>query len=67
MTRADLIHSMQSSVDGASFINVTELCMFLGVRSREKVKNKYLRDLDRIGQGYFIPDVAARIMERRTI
>lgn len=67
MTKQDLIHSMQSANDGSAFITVTELCRYLGKHSRERVKAQYLNGLDRIGKAYFVPDVAERIMQRRSI
>ena len=64
MERRELIRSMMHSVDGASFITCTEVTRFLGLTNNTRVKKKYLIGLDRVGRGYFIPDVATRIHER---
>lgn len=64
MERQELIRAMRQSVNGASFINNQEICNFLGVANRARVKDAYLRGLPRVGRLYFIPDVAGRIIEK---
>ena len=64
MDRQELIRSMMQSVNGASFINHQQLCNFLGIANRERVRKAYLIDLQKVGRLYFIPDVARKILER---
>lgn len=64
MTKTDLVRDMKQSVH-ASFITVTQLAAYLGRSDKTKVKNLYCRDLDKVGNGYFIPDVAQVLMDRR--
>ena len=64
MERQELIRAMMHSVGGASFITCTEVTRFLGLTNNTRVRDKYLRDLDRVGRGYFIPDVARKIHEK---
>ena len=64
MDRQELIRTMRQSVDGASFINHQQLCRFLGIANRERVKKAYLIGLPKVGRMYFIPDVAGRIIEK---
>lgn len=63
MERQELIRAMMNHVGGASFITNTEVTRFLGLTNNTRVKNKYLIGLDRVGRGYFIPDVARKIHE----
>lgn len=64
MDRQELIKSMKQHVNGASFINTTQLAEFLGQKSRDRVKSRYLNGLERVGKYYFIPDVATSIQNR---
>ena len=64
MERQELIRAMMQSVNGASFINHQQLCNFLGIANRERVRKAYLIDLQKVGRLYFIPDVATRIIEK---
>ena len=66
MTKTELIKDMKQSQKGASFITVTALAGYLGRSDKTKVKNIYLRDLEKIGNTYFIPDVAEEILKRRS-
>jgi len=64
MTKSDLVRDMKQTT-GSSFITVSELTRYLGKQNQSRVKQKYLKDLDRVGKGYFIPDVAQTIMDDR--
>ncbi len=62
MTKQDYIKSMRSSVGGAYFITVTELCAAIGMKKTDSVK-KYVTGLPRLnGKYYFIPEVAEKMM-----
>ena len=65
MTKTELVKDMKQSQKGASFITVTGLAAYLGRSDKTKVKNIYLRDLEKIGNTYFIPDVAEAILKKR--
>lgn len=67
MTNTDLKRAMMQHVNGAAFITVSELCAFLGYskNTHHQVKQKYLYGLEKVGTGYFIPDVVVRIMNAR--
>ena len=61
MNKREIINSMEKYTK-ASFITRKQLAEFLGRKSQYHV-DKYLVGLDRIDKMYFIPDVAARLME----
>lgn len=62
MTKKDLILDMKKHVGGGSFITVTGLQKYIGVRSHHSV-DKYIIGLERINNRYyFIPDVADSIL-----
>ena len=67
MEKQTLVRDMKSHVGGAAFINHSQLAKYMK-RSREAMPN-LLYGLDYLETGrekkYFIPDVAARIMENR--
>ena len=65
MTKQALTQDMKRAAGGASFITVTQLAAYLGRTNKSKVKYEYLADLDRVGNGYFIPDVAEMLMQKR--
>ena len=62
MTKTELVRDMKQST-GSSFITVTGLAGYLGRSDKDKVKRLYLRDLPKVGNGYFIPDVAQVLMD----
>lgn len=66
MTSTELKKDMMQSVNGASFISLTQLANFLGYskNSMKEVRSKYVAGLDKIGTGYYIPDVVTRVMEQ---
>lgn len=66
MTSTELKKDMMQSVNGASFISLTQLANFLGYskNSMKEVRSKYVAGLERIGSGYYIPDVVTRVIEQ---
>ena len=63
MDKRELKKEMKAHT-GGSFITARQLTIFLGARDQHKVREKYLRGLDRVsGKYYFIPDVVNRLME----
>lgn len=65
MIKRDIIRSMERYA-GGGFITRQRLANYLGIADANRVKNRYLKDLDAVdGKYYFIPDVATVLMERR--
>ena len=66
MTSAELKSDMIRHANGASFISLTQLAEYLGYskNSMKEVKSKYVAGLERIGSGYYIPDVVKRVMSQ---
>jgi len=69
MTQSELKKEMISFCNGAHFINLTQLTLFMGLKknSARHVKEKYLQGVDRVDNLYFIDQVAERIMARRDV
>ena len=64
MTKKDIIADMKKHVDGESFITITGLQKYIGVRSHHSV-DKYIIGLERINNRYyFIPDVADSLLKQ---
>lgn len=63
MTKQELVRSLKSSVDGSSFITLTELTAYLGYKDKYKVRQKYLLGLNSIGKRFFINDVADELLK----
>lgn len=64
MTKTELSKGMQAFT-GCSFITRLQLMDFMGYRSVNSV-TKYLYGLPRVDKRYYIPDVAAAIVEQVT-
>ena len=62
MLKENLVAEMSKSVGGAKWINKTELGRYLGC-SRSTVANR-LCGIRRVGQRYYIPDVANAIIHQ---
>jgi len=56
---------MQSGEKGAYFANLTQISTFLQLNIKDT--RKLLKGLDKIGQRYYIADVAERILMNRTV
>ncbi|MDD4591704.1 MAG: hypothetical protein PHG06_14935 [Parabacteroides sp.] len=67
MDKQTLVRDLKSHVGGAAFINQTQMAKYLK-RSREAIPG-LLKGLDYLETGrekkYFIPDIAARLLEIR--
>ncbi len=62
MTKKELITDMKHFVGGSSFITVSGIASYVGVRSHHSV-DKYVDGLQRInGRRFFIPDVAEQMI-----
>lgn len=67
MRACDLTQDMKKFVGGGSFITLVELTRYLNRKDPKAVKQKYLLSLERIGTGYFIPDVAQELFKHRKV
>lgn len=56
MTKSELTKDMKAAV-GSGFITRRELAAYMGYKDPGKI-DKYIRDLQKVGKRYFIPDVA---------
>jgi len=63
MTRTDIAKALRQFA-GAGMITPKQLADFLGVKTVLRVSEKYLKDLEHIGNRYLITEVAARLKER---
>lgn len=62
MTKKDLIADMKHFVGGSSFITISGIANYVGVKSHHSV-DKYVDGLQRInGRRFFIPDVADQMI-----
>lgn len=65
MTKFQLIEQLQAHTGGVPFITRAELTRFLGFSNPRSVQ-PYLEGLDAVrGRLYYVPDVAARLLELR--
>lgn len=66
MKKQDLIRKMEEASGTKGFITASQFAQFMGCTNISKCKYKFLSGLDRVeGKYYFIPDVAAVLMDRR--
>ena len=61
MIRSQLVKTLRQQSGSCGTITGTQLMQYLGYRDRHSI-DRYLVDVDRIGAGYSIEDVADRIM-----
>ena len=62
MTATDIKKELYAVTGRKSpFITVAEVCEAVGDKNSGRVKKKYLDGLERVGKGYFIPEVAQRL------
>lgn len=68
MEKKEIKRALQSHVGGAMIMSCSQLETFLGIGHAKAVDLLKGLDILELGNGrrYFIPDVAERIMERRT-
>jgi len=63
MNRSEIAKDLRQFV-GAGMISAKELAAFMNRKSVWRVKQDYLVGLEKIGNKYFVTDVAARLKER---
>lgn len=52
---------------GGGMITASQLAAYMGLKKTQRVAEKYLRGLERVGNRYWIPEVAKRLKEETTI
>ena len=62
MTRTDIAKALRQFT-GAGMITPQQLADFLGVKTVWRVREKYLKDLEHVGNRYLIIDVAKKLKE----
>lgn len=63
MNRSEIAKDLRQFT-GAGMISAKELAAFMNRKSVWRVKQDYLVGLEKIGNKYFVTDVAARLKER---
>lgn len=66
MTRTEIAADLRSFV-GGGMITASELAAYMGLKKTQRVAEKYLRGLERVGNRYWIPDVARRLKEESEV
>ena len=63
MTRSEIEKSLLKVTGGVPIIKLAEVSMVVRDTNKDRVKKKYLLGLERIGSGYFVPEVAQRLKD----
>lgn len=63
MTKQQLVDKMEARY--GAFILPSQIAEFMGLKDRHSIR-KYIARLERVGNRYFVPDVAKEIMEHLT-
>lgn len=68
MTKQKIKRALERIVEGQAFITASKVAKAMEYKTVYYVKNKYLKDLDRVnGKLYLIDDVAEAIMKNKDI
>lgn len=62
MTKQELVRDMKT-FSGGGFMTRQQLMVYMGYKDPHKV-DKYLREIPSINKRYFIPDVAANMLDQ---
>ena len=66
-TKTELKNEILRANDGNPLIKLKRIAEIVGDKNPQRVKRKYLLDLQKINGAYFVGDVADRLMKHRTI
>lgn len=66
-TKTELKNEILKANDGNPLIKLKKIAEIVGDKNPQRVKRKYLLDLQKINGGYFVGDVVDRLMKHRTI
>lgn len=66
-TKTELKNEILKANGGNPLIKLKRIAEIVGDKNPQRVKRKYLLDLQKINGAYFVPDVAERLMKHRTI
>ena len=61
MTRSEIEKSLLKVTGGVPIIKLAEISRVVRDSNKDRVKKKYLLGLEKIGAGYFVPEVAQRL------
>lgn len=67
MTKTELARALTKANNGSPLIKLAKIAEFMGVKNAQRVKNTYLKDLERIGMCYFVPEVAEALKSKARI
>lgn len=67
MTVTDIKKELYVFTGKRPFITAAEVCVVVGDSNKSRVKKKYLEGLEKVGKGYFIPEVAERLKNSATV
>lgn len=67
MTRSEIEKSLLKVTGGVPIIKLAEVSRVVRDTNKDRVKKKYLLGLERIGAGYFVPEVAQRLKDSARI
>ena len=67
MTAKEITRELYGLTGKRPFITVRELCTVVGDSNPYRVKKKYLDGLEKVGKGYFVPEVAERLKEAAVV
>ena len=63
MTRCEIEKSLLRVTGGVPIIKLAEVSRGVRDSNKDRVKKKYLLGLEKIGAGYFVPEVAQRLKD----
>ena len=66
-TKTELKNEILKANGGSPLIKLKRIAEIVGDKNTQRVKRKYLLDLQKINGAYFVPDVADRLMKHKTI
>lgn len=66
-TKTELKNEILKANDGNPLIKLKKIAEIVGDKNPQRVKRKYLLDLQKINGAYFVPDVAERLKEHATL
>ena len=68
MTKQEIKRALERVSESQGFVTATQFTKFMGQKTVNYMKEKYLNDLECIdGKYYFIDDIAEMLMKRRAI
>ena len=63
MTKTEIQKELLRYTGGSPIIRLSEVCGVVRDKNQHRVKQKYLVGLEKIGGGFFVPEVAQRLKD----